>query len=230
LENLSFDVTEGEFVTIVGPSGCGKSTLLLMVAGLIPPSEGEIFFDGKLVRGPQKNIGFVFQTPVLLKWRRVIDNVLLPIEILRLNREDFGKKGLELLKICGLEGFEDRYPDELSGGMQQRVSICRALIYDPSLLLMDEPFGALDAMTRDEMNFELQRIWLETKKTILFVTHSIDEAVFLGDRVIVMTPRPGRIAKILKVNLPRPRTAKTKSSSEFAELTAEIRQLIGLRE
>lgn len=180
LKDITFEVYNESFTVIVGQSGCGKSTLLKIIAGLIPKTDGTVIVNDNEVTGPQPNIGMVFQSPVLLKWRKVIDNVLLPIEILRLDRKEFEKKAYELIELVGLKGFEVKYPNELSGGMQQRVSICRALIHDPPLLLMDEPFGALDALTRDELNLELLRIWSETKKTILFVTHSIPESVFIS--------------------------------------------------
>ncbi|MFQ5575042.1 MAG: ABC transporter ATP-binding protein, partial [Terriglobia bacterium] len=189
LEEVSFAVGEGEFITVVGRSGCGKTTLLKLTAGLLGPTAGTVHVAQTAVRGPLTNVGIVFQSPVLLAWRKTIDNVLLQIEARKLRIEDYRERALELLSLTGLRGFEDKYPNELSGGMQQRVSISRALIHDPPLLLMDEPFGALDAITRDEMNLELLRIWHEAKKTVLFITHSIAEAVFLGDRVIVMTPR-----------------------------------------
>ena len=193
LDRISFAVGEGEFVAVVGPSGCGKSTLLKILAGLLPTSSGEARLRGTPIAGPRRDIGVVFQSPVLFPWRSVLDNVLLPVDVQGLGRERYAKVAMDLLALVGLTGFEHRYPWELSGGMQQRVAITRALVHDPAMLLMDEPFGALDAMTREQMNLELQRIWLEKQKTVLFITHSIPEAVFLGDRVLVMTPRPGRI-------------------------------------
>jgi NitT/TauT family transport system ATP-binding protein len=223
LKPLTFDIREGEFMAIVGPSGCGKSTLLKMVAGLLPVSGGDIRIDGKAVDGPQDGIGIVFQSPVLLAWRSVLDNILLQIEMRRLPRARFEGKARELIAMTGLGGFERKYPWQLSGGMQQRASICRALVHDPALLLMDEPFGALDAMTRERMNLELQRIWSETKKTVLFITHSIPEAVFLADRVLVMTERPGQIAAIYDVTLPRPRTLGMMGTPEFNALAQTIR-------
>ena len=191
LEDASFDVREGEFVALVGPSGCGKSTILKLVSGLMPPTGGTVRVNGHEVRGPQPDLGIVFQMPVLMEWRRVIDNILLPIEVLEYNDIDYKNRAQDLVDLVGLRGFEDRYPFELSGGMQQRVSICRSLIHDPPGLIMDEPFSALDEMTRDHMNVELQRIWLERRKTVLYITHSISESVFLADRVAVMSPRPG---------------------------------------
>ena len=229
LEDVSFGVGRGEFVTVVGRSGCGKTTLLKLVAGLLPVSAGRVAIEGEPVRGPRPDIGLVFQTPVLLKWRTVLGNVLLPAEILRLGRRGARATALDLIKLVGLEGFESKYPRELSGGMQQRVSLCRALIHNPPLLLMDEPFGALDALTREEMNLELLRIWQEQAKTTLLITHSISEAIFLADRVIVMTPRPGRIKEIVPVPLPRPRTPAMKLTSAFNDLVRRISELIGIK-
>ncbi|MBI2372255.1 MAG: ABC transporter ATP-binding protein, partial [Deltaproteobacteria bacterium] len=215
LDGVSFDVGDSEFVVVVGRSGCGKTTLLKILAGLTPLSRGRVLIGGKEVRGPVGNIGMVFQTPVLLPWRSVLDNVLLPIEVMGRRTAEHERKARELIELTGLQGFEERPPRALSGGMQQRVSICRALIYDPPILLMDEPFGALDAMTREEMNGELLRIWQQRRKTVVLVTHSISEAVFLADRVIVMTPRPGRIRKVFEIALPRPRTMKVKTDPAF---------------
>ena len=199
---------EGEFVALVGPSGCGKSTLLKLVSGLIPPSGGVIRVNRQPVRGPTASIGIVFQNPLLMAWRSTLRNVLLQIEIRGLPVADYRATAQELIELVGLEGFEDAYPHQLSGGMQQRVGLCRALIHDPDLLLMDEPFGALDALTREQMNAELQRIWMDRRKTVLFITHSISEAVYLADRVLVMSPRPGRIVGEINVDLPRPRTVE----------------------
>ncbi len=230
LTSVSFDVARGEFVSIIGPSGCGKSTLLKITLGVVPLSGGAIRIDGRAVEGPQVDIGMVFQTPALPPWRRVLDNVLLPIEVLDKKPADYKDKARELLALVGLSEFEGRWPRELSGGMQQRVAICRALIHDPGLMLMDEPFGALDAMTRENMQAELMRIWEETHKTILFVTHAIDEAVLLSDRVIVLSPRPGRIVEEVVIDLPRPRTAETRSGSAFQEYALHLRQMLGLAE
>src|SRR5438128_1727813 len=199
LDGIDFTVGEGEFVAIVGPSGCGKSTLLKILAGLLPATRGEVNLRSVPVTGPRRDIGVVFQSPVLFPWRTVLENVLLPIDVQRLGREKNRGRALELLSLVGLSGFEHRYPWELSGGMQQRVAITRSLMHDPALLLMDEPFGALDAMTRESLNLELQRIWLDRHETILFVTHSIAEAVFLADRVFVMTSRPGRLLERVDV-------------------------------
>ena len=229
LENVNFEVGREEFVTLVGPSGCGKSTLLKLIASLIKPTRGELRMDGKPHIGPSREVGIVFQDPVLLPWRNVLDNVLLPVEILGLPKETYHKHALELLHLVGLEGFEYRMPNELSGGMQQRTAICRALIHDPSILLMDEPFAALDAMTREELGLELMRIWDEHKKTILFVTHSIPEAILLADRVVVMTPRPGRIAKVIEIELDRPRSLEMEFSDVFKKHSDEVRSLIYAR-
>ena len=226
LERISLDVGENECVVLVGPSGCGKSTLLKMVAGLLPVTTGSIHVHGTLVDGPREDVGIVFQAPVLLNWRDVLGNVLFPIEILHRDRHQYRLVALDLIRLVGLAGFEDKHPRELSGGMQQRVAICRALIHDPTVLLMDEPFGALDALTREEMSVELTRIWEQRRKTILFVTHSISEAVLLADRVVVMSPRPGRIARIIEVKLPRPRSMATESMPEYRQYADEIRDLI----
>jgi NitT/TauT family transport system ATP-binding protein len=229
LEEFSLDVGDGEFLAVVGRSGCGKTTLLKLTSGLLAATSGTVRVDGKPVTAPLTNIGIVFQAPVLLPWRKTLDNVLLQIEARKLDVNGYRCKALELLELTGLKGFEDRYPSELSGGMQQRVSISRALVHDPPLLLMDEPFGALDAITRDEMNLELQRIWGEAKKTVVFITHSIPEAVFLGDRVIVMTPRPGKIAEIVKIDLPRPRTTTMRDDPKFIGYVRKIRERLGVQ-
>ncbi|MEP7063490.1 MAG: ABC transporter ATP-binding protein [Betaproteobacteria bacterium] len=223
LTPLTFDIREGEFLTIVGPSGCGKSTLLKMVAGLLPATTGTIALGGAKVDGPPDNVGIVFQSPVLLGWRNVLDNILLQIEMRKLPRARYVDKARALIETTGLAGFERKFPWQLSGGMQQRASICRALVHDPAVLLMDEPFGALDAMTRERMNLELQRIWSATRKTVLFITHSIPEAVFLADRVLVMSERPGSIAAIYDVELPRPRTLSVMADPAFVALTQKIR-------
>jgi len=234
LRDISFGVRRGEFVALVGPSGCGKSTLLRIVAGLRPASCGNVAVDGRPVTRPIAAVGMVFQAPVLLKWRSVLDNVLLPAELAGLDPKRYRDRARELLRLVGLGDFEAKLPRELSGGMQQRASLCRALLLDPPLLLMDEPFGALDAMTRDEMNLELLRIWGEgssgvvgrDRKTILFVTHSIPEAVFLADRVVVMSPRPGRVAGICPVRLPRPRTVQARASADFGRLALELYDIL----
>jgi len=229
LDKFSLDVADGEFVTVVGRSGCGKTTLLKLTAGLLGATSGSIHVAGKPVTAPLTNIGIVFQSPVLLPWRKTLDNVLLQIEARKLDVNGYRNRALELLELTGLKGFEDRYPAELSGGMQQRVSISRALIHNPPLLLMDEPFGALDAITRDEMNLELLRIWSESKKTVLFITHSISESVFLGDRVIVMTPRPGKVAEILNIDLPHPRATAVRDDGKFIGYVKRIRERLDVR-
>jgi NitT/TauT family transport system ATP-binding protein len=223
LRDIDFTVGNGEFMSIVGPSGCGKSTLLKILAGLMPASGGEAMLNGVPISGPRKDIGVVFQSPVLFPWRSVLGNVLLPVDIQGLGRERMHQRALDLINLVGLTGFENRYPWELSGGMQQRVALVRALIHDPALLLMDEPFGALDALTRESMNVELQRIWLERRKTVFFVTHSTSEAVFLADRVLVMTPRPGRIGDMLKIDIPRPRTLDVMTTEAFGVHVRRIR-------
>jgi NitT/TauT family transport system ATP-binding protein len=227
LAEVTLDVADGEFVTIVGPSGCGKTTLLRILGGLLSGSSGSVELLGRRVTGPSRNVGMVFQDPVLLPWRTVLENVMLPVVVLRLDRRTYRRRALDLLGLVGLAGFEDKYPHELSGGMRQRVSLARALVHDPALLLMDEPFGALDAMTREAMNLELQRIWRESGKTVAFITHSIPEAVFLGDRVVVMSPRPGRIVDVVPVDLERPRDLDMMGSEAFGTHTRKIRHLLG---
>ena len=224
LTDANFTIAEGEFVTVVGPSGCGKSTLLKILAGILRRTSGEVTLRSRPVDGPSRDVGVVFQAPVLLPWRNVLQNVMLPIHIQGRDTAQFEKRARDYLKLVGLEGFERKYPNELSGGMQQRVGITRALVHEPALLLMDEPFGALDAMTREAMNLELLRIWKESRKTVLLVTHSIPEAVFLADRVIVMTPRPGRISEIIPIDLPRPRTLEMINSERFGRYVAAIRR------
>jgi NitT/TauT family transport system ATP-binding protein len=226
LEKVSFAIAAGEFVSLVGPSGCGKSTLLKIISGLLPASSGQIQVNGKRVDQPLENVGMVFQAPVLLKWRSVLGNILLPVEFAKLESATYREKARSLIRLVGLAGFEEMYPHQLSGGMQQRASLCRALVTDPQLLLMDEPFGALDAMTRDELDMELLRIWDERKKTVLFVTHSIQEAVFLSDWVFVMSARPGRLLEEIAIDLPRPRTLEMMSAAKFGEYTLRIRGLL----
>ncbi len=225
LGSVSFNVYPGEFVSIVGPSGCGKTTLLKIIAGLIPKSEGEIHFDRQMF-DPSREVGFVFQKALLLNWRKVLDNVLLPIEILKLDRKKHIGKAMDLLELVGLKGFENSYPNELSGGMQQRVSLARALIHDPKLILMDEPFGALDAITREKMNLELQRIWAESKKTVLFITHEINEAVFLSDRVVVLSARPSRMVGAMDIEFERPRNLEVRTSPKFGEHAAAVYRML----
>ena len=228
LRGVSLSIAEGEFVAIVGPSGCGKSTLMRIVAGLMPVTSGRVQVAGRAVDGPMSNVGMVFQAAVLLKWRSVLANVLLPAELSGLDVAPHRERALSLLSLVGLADFAAKLPNELSGGMQQRVSLCRALLLDPPILLMDEPFGALDAMTRDEMNLELLRVWGEVgasaarRKTIVFVTHSIPEAVFLADRVVVMSARPGRVAGIHSVPLERPRTAESRALPEAGAMALAI--------
>jgi NitT/TauT family transport system ATP-binding protein len=223
LKPLDFSIRAGEFVAVIGPSGCGKSTLLKMVAGLLPVSGGALTLAGRPIRGPQTDVGIVFQSAVLLAWRSVEDNILLQAEIRHLPKEAARQRARELMRTAGLAGFENKYPWQLSGGMQQRASICRALLHDPSVLLMDEPFGALDAMTREKMNLELQRIWSASKKTVLLITHSIPEAIFLSDRVLVMSERPGSIAARYDIDLPRPRTLDMMGTERFAEYARALR-------
>jgi NitT/TauT family transport system ATP-binding protein len=229
LRDIALTVGRGELVALVGPSGCGKSTLLRIIAGLRPATTGRIAVNGRAVTGPIAAVGMVFQAPVLLKWRRIVDNVLLPAELAGRDPGDYRMRAADLLRLVGLGDFAEKLPRELSGGMQQRAALCRALLLDPPLLLMDEPFGALDAMTRDELNLELLRVWGEgsdQRKTILFVTHSIPEAVFLADRVVVMTPRPGRVASVVSVRLARPRTVATRASADFGAVTLEIHDIL----
>jgi len=227
LANINLEVAGGEFVAIVGRSGCGKSTLLRLVAGLLEPTTGEIYIDGELVTRPRREVGFVFQKPALLPWRSVLDNVLLPAELLGLNRRNYRKRAMELLEMVDLASFHKRRPYELSGGMQQRVALCRSLLTSPRAMLMDEPFSALDALTREELSVQLQKIHMEHRTTILFVTHSIEEAVLLADRVVVLTPRPGRVRTILNVDIPRPRSlGRNAKLEEVARISAELHELL----
>jgi len=226
LDRVSFDVKEGEFISIVGRSGCGKSTLLKILSGLLDHTRGDVTLKGRPIDGPDEEIGVVFQSPVLLPWRTVTQNVLFPNQIRRNLTPEIRARAKSLLETVGLGEFGDKYPRELSGGMQQRAGIVRALVQNPALLLMDEPFGALDAMTREQMNLEVLRIWSQSKKTVIFVTHSIVESVFLSDRVFVMTPRPGRLAEIIDIDLPRPRTLDMINSDAFGRFTGRIRTLL----
>lgn len=223
VSDVSFDVPRGSFVSILGPSGCGKSTLLKMAAGTIEPTSGTVELVGAGSDIGRTNVGMVFQVPALLEWRTVMSNILLPIEILRKGRAEAEVRALELLKTAGLEGQGGRYPNELSGGMQQRVAICRALVSNPDVLLMDEPFAALDALTRDQMAEELLRIWAASESTIVLVTHSIDEAVLLSDQVVVMSRSPGRVRHIVDIDLPRPRSRETRYSPDFVEYVRVLR-------
>jgi len=225
LERVDLAIREGEFLAIVGPSGCGKSTLLRLVAGLHLASSGEVRVDGRIVDRPQTDLGIVFQSPVLLDWRTALSNVLVQVELRGLDPRAYKERALRLLAQVGLADFTDRYPHELSGGMRQRVAIARALIHDAPLLLMDEPFGALDALTREQIRLDLEALWLATRKTVLFITHSIDEAVLLADRVVVMSPRPGRIERILDIHLPRPRGLDARRSPEFTQAAETITEI-----
>jgi NitT/TauT family transport system ATP-binding protein len=224
LAGIDLVVETGRFISIVGPSGCGKSTLLKCIAGLEPVSEGAIRIERQPLDGPPRSLGIVFQSDVLLDWRTILDNVLLSAELRNLRRADYRDNARQLLQRFGLAGFEDRHPWELSGGMRQRAAICRALLCDPKLLLMDEPFGALDAMTRDDLNVELTRIWLGTGKTVIFVTHSIVEAVYLSDRVVMMSRGPGQIVDSINIDLPRPRPLAMRETPEFGAYTHRIRR------
>ncbi len=223
LSDINFRVRRGEFVSVVGPSGCGKTTLLKILAGLIGKTEGQVSISGHEVTKPLPEVGMVFQAATLLPWRTILENVMVPVEIQKLDRAEHRTKAMALLDMVGLTGFENKYPHELSGGMQQRAGICRALVHDPAVLLMDEPFGALDAMTREYMNVELLRIWREQAATIVLVTHSIPEAVFLSDRVIVMSPRPGRIAEIVDIELDRPRDLSVMNTDRAGVYVSRIR-------
>lgn len=222
---IDLEIEPGGFISVVGPSGCGKSTLLMLIAGLLDTTGGQVLLNGAKVTAPPSEVGVVFQRDLLLDWRTVIDNVLLPIEIKRWNKSEFRPQAEDLLEKVGLGGFGRKYPSELSGGMRQRVAICRALIQQPGLLLMDEPFGALDALTREQMGFDVQNMWQEIRNTVLFITHSIDEAVFLADRVVVMSPRPGEVVRDLYIELERPRGTDTRSDPKFTEYTREIRHI-----
>ena len=224
VKDADFDIKQSEFIAIVGPSGCGKTTILKMLAGLVPYTSGTITIDGKVVDRPQTNLGIIFQDAVLLDWRNVLSNVMLQIEIRGMDRSKYEAKAMELLGAVGLDGFESKNPYELSGGMKQRVSICRALVHDPPLLLMDEPFGALDALTREQISMDIQHLWMEERKTVMLITHSIPEAVLLADRVIVMSPRPGQIVEIFDIDLPRPRRLDN-LSPRFNEYAGEIRKI-----
>jgi NitT/TauT family transport system ATP-binding protein len=229
VSDVTFDVAEGELVSLVGPSGCGKTTVLKILAGLHPADAGTVRIGGpEHPFDPGRDVGMVFQQPLLLKWRRIIDNVLLPAEILGLPMREARERARELLTLVGLAGFEAKYPYELSGGMQQRAAIARALVHDPKLILMDEPFGALDALTREKMNLELLRIWRESRKTIVFVTHGIGEAVFLGTRVVVLTAGPARMADNFTVALPHPRSLDIKTHEDFGAYTRRIYRLLGM--
>ena len=223
LAGVTFQVAVGEFVAIVGPSGCGKTTLLKIIAGLIDDYSGDVFVHGTAIAGPRHDIGIVFQSPALLPWKTALQNVMLPINLLRLDRATYQGQALDLLSALRIQDYADRYPFELSGGMQQRVAIARALILDPSIILLDEPFRSIDALTRDVMNAELLNLWGQSEKTALIVTHSISEAVFLSDRVLIMSTSPGRIFNDIKITLPRPRTLDLLDQQEFTKFTSMVR-------
>lgn len=228
LDNVSFGIGKSEFISVLGPSGCGKTTLLKVLAGLEIASQGEVRMHGKPVTGPNRRTGIVFQTPSLMQWRSALNNVLLPTEILGLPADQSKNNALQLLELVGLSDFANKLPHELSGGMQQRVAIARALVHKPDILLLDEPFSALDTMTRSQLNVELLRIWNDSKTTSMLITHSIPEAVFLSDRVVVMTPRPAQVEEIVTIDLPRPRTPEMRVSSDFVRFTDRIGRIIGL--
>ena len=225
LDTFSLDIKDGEFVAIVGPSGCGKSTLLRLVSGLLPVSSGTIDVGGRRVSGPLTDVGIVFQQPILLDWRTILGNVLFHIDMRGLEVRRYEDKARALLKQVGLADFADKRPYELSGGMKQRAAIARALVHEPPLLIMDEPFGALDALTREQMRLDLERLWMATKKTVIFITHSIDEAVLLADRVVVMSPRPGRIETVLEIDMPRPRGFDGRRHPQFAAVSDAITEI-----
>jgi NitT/TauT family transport system ATP-binding protein len=226
IADLSFEVSAGEFFSVVGPSGAGKTTLLKIIAGLMSPSAGGAWVQGRPVKEPIEDLGMVFQNPVLLPWRTALDNVLLPIEMLRRDRNEYRDRALELLELVGLNGFEYRRPRELSGGMQQRVALCRALIHDPAILLMDEPFGALDEFTRQSLNDYLLTLWEASRKTVVFVTHSVAEAVYLSDRIAVLTARPARLAGTVKVELPRPRRPEMRYDPAFVAHVRKVQEFL----
>jgi len=229
VSDVTFDVNEGELVSLVGPSGCGKTTLLKIIAGLFSHEDGTLEIGGTGSDfDPARDVGMVFQQPLLLKWRRVLENVILPAEILGLPMREARDRAMDLIDMVGLAGHEQKYPYELSGGMQQRAAIARSLVHDPKLILMDEPFGALDALTRERMNLELLRIWEQSRKTILFVTHGIAEAVFLGTKVVVLTAGPARMADRIDIDLPQPRTLDMKTHERFGAYTRRIYQLLGM--
>lgn len=225
LNNVTTHIAKGEFVSILGPSGCGKSTFIRLLSGLMAPTSGEIRLHGDVIHRPRSDVGIVFQQPTLLPWKTVIENVMVPVKVLGLPTAGYYEKAQRLLTLAGLADFSAHYPKELSGGMQQRVAVVRSLITDPALLLMDEPFAALDAMNRERMMSELQRIWMATEISVMFITHSIPEAVFLSDRILVMTPRPGSICEDIKVDIPRPRTIDTLDQPNFLEITSHLRHI-----
>ena len=223
LEDLSLEVQDGEFVSVLGPSGCGKSTFLKIAAGLVPPSQGRVELAGKVIEKPSPEVGVVFQKANLLPWKTVLENVLVAARSLGLDMAAAGTTANDYLALVGLEKFASNYPNELSGGMQQRVGLVRGLVHDPSVLLMDEPFAALDAMTREQMTLELQKLWMTTEKSVLFITHSIPEAVFLSDRIVVLSERPGSVVMDLPVELPRPRSFETLTEKAFNDICNQLR-------
>lgn len=229
IEKVSLNIPRGGFISLVGPSGCGKSTLLKMIGRLLPPSSGQIIYSGVRLSEIRPRLGVVFQESLLLPWRTILNNIMLPIDVRQLERKDGMERARRLMKMVGLEGFEEKYPFELSGGMQQRAAIARALAADPELLLMDEPFGALDALTREQMTEELQSLWMRTKKTVVFVTHSITEAVYLSDRVVVMSGRPSRILDDIVIDLPRPRSLDMMTDLAFGSYSSHIRHLLSAK-
>jgi NitT/TauT family transport system ATP-binding protein len=225
LQDIDLTIRRGEFVSILGPSGCGKSTLLMLLSGLVPSSKGQIKVGDKTIEGANPDIGIVFQQDVLLEWRTALQNVMMQAEIRKSDLKAARERAMQLLEMVSLKGFEGAYPKEMSGGMRQRVSICRALLHKPPLLLMDEPFGALDAMTRDQLQLDLMRLCRDNAMTVFFITHSISEAVFLSDRVVVMSPRPGRVERIIDIDLPRPRRLLMREDQRFNNYTRELTQI-----
>ncbi len=224
LSDFNLDVQVGEFVSVIGPSGCGKSTLLKIAAGLLPPSSGKILLNGTPIVQPRSDVGIVFQSPNLMPWKTALSNILIVAQSHKMDRDEARRRALELLELVGIKDFADDYPGELSGGMQQRVGLVRGLIHDPSVLLMDEPFAALDAMTRENMTLELQRLWSASRKSVIFITHSIPEAVFLSDRVVVLSGRPGKVLEIVDIPFHRPRDLDTMAMPEFAEICNTLRR------
>ena len=228
LDSVSFSIERGDFVSLLGPSGCGKSTLLNLLGGLLTPTSGELVIEGQPVLKPSRDVGMMFQTPVLFPWRTVLENVMLAVEVLGLDESEYRERARTVLESVGLGGFADSYPRQLSGGMQQRAALSRVLVYEPKVLLLDEPFGALDEFTREAMNLELMRLWEQKKYSIVLVTHNIAEAVFMSKRVVVMTPRPGGIARIVDIDLPIPRTLKVMQTKEYTDLIFEVRGILGI--
>ena len=226
LKEMDLDIRDGEFLTLLGPSGCGKSTALNIFGGLLAPTSGTVTVKGEVVTGPRRDLGMMFQKAVMFPWRTTLQNVLVPVEVFGWNKKDYVDKARDLLELVGLGEFVDAYPWQLSGGMQQRAALCRVLIYDPSILLLDEPFGALDEFTRETMDLELLRLWAQTQKTAVLVTHNINEAVFMSDRIAVMTPRPGRLVGVIEVPFARPREIKLMRTQEFADLVFQARTML----